>query len=59
MICFQRVAPYQRLLFSAGLFLLLLFIICVSIHFSIQSREAGMIAYPKDFLIMRCINPFC
>ena len=27
------------------------------IHFFLQSREAGMIAYPEDFLTMRCTNP--
>ncbi len=57
MLRFQKVGPYQRLLLFVCLFLLLLFIIYVSIHFSLQSREAGMIAYPKDFLTMRCINP--
>ncbi len=57
MLRFQKVGPYQRLLLFVCLFLLLLFIIYVSIHFSLQSREAGMIEYPKDFLTMRCINP--
>ncbi len=57
MICFQKLDPYQRLLFFVGLFLFLLFIIYISIDFSLQSREAGLTEYPKDFLTMRCINP--
>ena len=56
MIHFQKVDPYQRLLLFVCLFLFLLFIIYISIYFLLQSRAAGMIAYPKDFLIMRCIN---
>lgn len=57
MIRFQKAGPYQRLLLFVCVFLFLLFIIYVSIHFSLQSREAGMIVYPKDFLTMSCINP--
>ena len=57
MLCFQKVGPYQRFLLFACLFLFLLLILYVSIHFILQSREAGMLAYPKDFLTMRCINP--
>lgn len=57
MLRFLKVGPYQRRLIFVCLFLFLLFIIYISIHFSLQSREAGMIAYPKDFLTMRCINP--
>ena len=56
-ISFKKVDPYRRLLLFAGLFLFLLFIIYVSIHFGLQSRKAGMLAYPKDFLTMRCLNP--
>lgn len=57
MIRFRKAGSYQRLLLFVCLFLFLLFIIYFSIHFSLQSREAGMIAYPEDFLTMRCINP--
>lgn len=57
MIRFQKIAPYQRLLLFVCLFLFLLLIIYVSIHFSQQSREVGMITYPKDFFTMRYINP--
>lgn len=57
MLRFQKIDPYQRLWLFVCLFLFILFIIYVSIHFSIQSREAGMITYPKGFLAMRCINP--
>jgi hypothetical protein len=57
MISFKKVGPYQRLLLFICLFLFFLFIIYVSIHFGLQSRKAGIIAYPKDFLTMRCLNP--
>lgn len=57
MLRFQKLGRYQRLLLFVCLFLFLLFIVYVSIHFSLQSREAAMIAYPEDFLTMRCINP--
>jgi len=56
MMCFQKIGTYQRLLLFICLFLFLLFIIYVSIHFIQQNREAGMITYPEDFLAMRCIN---
>lgn len=57
MIRIRRIGPYQRLLFFVCLFLFLGFITYISIHFSLQSREVGISAYPKDFLIMHCINP--
>ena len=57
MLRFQKVGPHQRLLLFVCLLLFLLLILYVSIHFFLQSREAGMLAYPKDFLTMRCINP--
>lgn len=57
MIRLQKVSPYQRLLFFIGLLLILLLIIYLSIHFSRQSREAGMIAYPENFLTMRRVDP--
>jgi hypothetical protein len=57
MIRFKKTGFYQRRLLLVCLFLLLLFIIYVSIHFGLQNREAGMAAYPEDFLTMRCIDP--
>ena len=54
---FQKLVSYKRNLFFACLFLLLIFIIYVSIHFSLHSGETGTIAYPSDFFTMRCINP--
>ena len=57
MICLKKVSPYQRFLFFIGLFLILLLIIYFSIHFSRQNSEAGMIAYPEDFLTMHRTNP--
>lgn len=57
MIRFQKAGPYLRPLLFVCLLLFLLFILYAGIHFSQQSREAGMTAYPKDFLTMRCINP--
>mgnify|MGYP000857306494 CR=1 FL=1 len=47
----------QRLLIFACLFLTLLFIIYLNINFNRHSREAAIMAYPNNFLSMRCINP--
>jgi len=54
---FHKTGSYQRLLLFVCLFLFLLFIIYLSFHFSQQSREVGMIAYPEDFLTLHCISP--
>lgn len=54
---FKKMGTYQRRLLFICLFLFFAFIIYVSIYFSLQRRDVGMIVYPRDFLTMRCINP--
>jgi len=55
MLSFQK-SIHKRLLFTS-IFIVIVSFLCISSYFVIHSSKPMMVAYPEDFLTMRCEDP--